>query len=100
MQLFNQLGKLIGTFDHIQDAVNAADNSGETIRVKNGTYTEQVSVGAGKDGLSIIGESKAGVTIKAPAVARRHRHIGSFQRRCGSGKCDGHRVSPASPSRT
>ena len=68
VQLFNNAGKLIGTFDHIQDAVNAADNSGETIRVKNGTYTEQVSVGAGKDGLSIIGESKAGVTIKAPAV--------------------------------
>ena len=68
VQLFNNAGKLIGTFDHIQDAVAAADNSGETIRVKNGTYTEQVTVGAGKDGLSIIGESKAGVIIKAPAV--------------------------------
>jgi Ca2+-binding RTX toxin-like protein len=68
VQLFNNAGKLIGTFDHIQDAVTAADSSGETIRVKNGTYTEQVTVGAGKDGLSIIGESKAGVIIKAPAV--------------------------------
>jgi Ca2+-binding RTX toxin-like protein len=68
VQLFDNSGKLIGTFDHIQDAVNAADNSGETVRVKNGTYTEQVTVGAGKTGLSIIGESKAGVIIKAPAV--------------------------------
>jgi pectin methylesterase-like acyl-CoA thioesterase len=67
VQLFDHSGKLIGTFDSIQGAVNAADNSGETIRVKNGTYTEQVIVGTGKDGLSIIGESENGVTIKAPA---------------------------------
>jgi large repetitive protein len=68
VQLFDHSGKLIGTFDHIQDAVGAADNSGETIRVKNGTYTEQVTIGASQAGLSIIGESEGGVTIKAPTV--------------------------------
>jgi VCBS repeat-containing protein len=48
--------------------VNAADSSGETIRVADGSYTEQVHIGAGKDGLHIVGETKVGVTIKAPAV--------------------------------
>ncbi|MBR0850306.1 cadherin-like domain-containing protein [Bradyrhizobium diazoefficiens] len=67
VQLFNHAGKLVGTFDTIQAAVNASDGSGETIRVKNGTYTEQVTVGVGHDGLTIVGESQGGVVIKAPA---------------------------------
>src|SRR5262249_5000096 len=68
VQLFSSSGKLIGTFSTIQAAVDAADNSGETIRIKNGTYTEQVTIGAGKDGLTIIGESEAGGIVKTPAT--------------------------------
>ena len=72
--LFNGSGNLIGTFGTIQSAVNAAAANGgvnETIRIKNGTYTEQVTIDglAGTlTGLSIIGESEAGVVIKAPSV--------------------------------
>jgi Ca2+-binding RTX toxin-like protein len=66
--LFDSANHLIGTFDHIQDAVNAADGSGDTIKVRNGTYVEQVTVDASKDGLKIIGESEAGVVVQAPNV--------------------------------
>src|ERR1043165_6555357 len=64
--LFDSNDKLIGTFDHTQDAVIAADGSGETIRVRNGLYVEQVTIDASKDGLKIIGQSEAGVTVQAP----------------------------------
>jgi Ca2+-binding RTX toxin-like protein len=67
VQLYDHSGQLIGTFDHIQQAVGAADGSGETIKIRNGIYTEQVHVGAGKDGLHIVGQSEAGVIVKAPA---------------------------------
>ena len=53
VQLFNSGGQLIGTFDQIQDAIVAADTSGETIKVKAGTYDENVNVN--KTGLTIIG---------------------------------------------
>ncbi|TMJ03980.1 MAG: tandem-95 repeat protein [Alphaproteobacteria bacterium] len=53
--LFDSADHLVGTFDHVQDAVNAADNSGETIKVRSGSYHETVTIGAGKDGLSIEG---------------------------------------------
>jgi Ca2+-binding RTX toxin-like protein len=70
VQLFNQSGALIGTFDTIQEAVTAAGDAGginETIRVKNGIYTEQVTIaGASLTGLTIAGESEAGVIVKAP----------------------------------
>jgi T1SS-143 domain-containing protein len=66
VQLFSHAGELIATYATIQAAVNAADASGMTIRIANGTYTEQVHVGTGKDGLSIIGESEGGVVIHAP----------------------------------
>ena len=66
VQLFDSSQHLIGTFDTIQGAVNAANNSGETILVHNGTYQEQVHIGAAQSGLTIIGESQAGVIIQAP----------------------------------
>jgi VCBS repeat-containing protein len=66
--LFDSGNHLIGTFDHIQDAVNAADGSGDTIKVRNGLYVEQVTIDATKDGLKIIGESESGVTVRAPGV--------------------------------
>ena len=53
VQLFSNGGQLVGTFDHIQDAIVAADTSGETIKVKAGTYDENVNVN--KTGLTIIG---------------------------------------------
>ena len=49
----------------IQDEVNVAP-AGSTITVCNGTYTEQVTIPAGKDGLTLLAQSKHTV-IKAPA---------------------------------
>ncbi|MEA2874670.1 MAG: hypothetical protein QOH67_4998, partial [Hyphomicrobiales bacterium] len=66
--LFDSGNHLIGAFDHIQDAVNAADGSGDTIKVRNGLYVEQVTIDATKDGLKIVGESEAGVIVQAPNV--------------------------------
>ncbi|MEA2879412.1 MAG: large repetitive protein [Hyphomicrobiales bacterium] len=66
--LFDSANHLIGAFDHIQDAVNATDGSGDTIKVRNGLYVEQVTIDATKDGLKIVGESEAGVTVQAPNV--------------------------------
>src|SRR5580704_11045135 len=51
----------------IQDAVNAA-NPHDAIRVCPGTYVEQVSVPAGKDGLSLRSTEPLAAVIKAPAT--------------------------------
>src|SRR4051812_22640662 len=49
----------------IQAAINSA-NPGDTIFIQNGTYAEQISI-TGKTGLTIQGQSEAGVIITAPA---------------------------------
>jgi nitrous oxidase accessory protein NosD len=49
----------------IQDEINAAA-PGDTITVCDGTYTEQVTIPAGKDGLKLVAQSKNAV-IKAPS---------------------------------
>ena len=67
VQLFNAGNALAGTFDTIQAAVDAAGIN-FTIRIKNGTYVEQVVICDCHDGLTLIGESAAGVIIKAPAT--------------------------------
>jgi parallel beta-helix repeat protein len=51
----------------IQAAVTAA-NAGDKVKVCPGTYTEQVTIGAGKDGLSLESEKPLQAIIKAPAV--------------------------------
>ncbi len=64
VQLFNGSGDLIGTFDTIQGAVDAASN-GATILVSAGTYQEQVVIN-GLDDLTLKGVGGT-VTILAPA---------------------------------
>ena len=60
-------GTLKSSHSSIQSAVNAADGN-DTVYIRNGDYTEQVNVGAGKDGLTILGQSEAGVVIHAPTT--------------------------------
>jgi VCBS repeat-containing protein/parallel beta-helix repeat protein len=67
VQLFDSSNHLVGTFDHIQDAVDAATSVNMTILIKDGDYTEQVTVsGHSHDGLTIMGESEGGVVIHSP----------------------------------
>lgn len=54
-------------FTRIQDAVNAAP-SGATITVCAGTYVEQVTVPAGKNGLTIRAAQPLAAVIKAPPL--------------------------------
>ena len=54
-------------YSTIQAAVDAAA-AGDTIQVCNGTYSEQVVIGPGKDNLTIQSQSALGATIKAPAT--------------------------------
>ena len=54
-------------FTTISAAVTAA-SAGTKIQVCAGTYTEQVSVPAGKNGLSLEAKGSGTATIKAPAV--------------------------------
>jgi hypothetical protein len=49
--------------ESIQAAISAA-GAGDTILIMNGTYDESFQVPAGKDDLTIQGESRAGVVIK------------------------------------
>ncbi|MBR0875485.1 hypothetical protein JQ633_34390, partial [Bradyrhizobium tropiciagri] len=49
----------------IQAAIDSANN-GDTIFIENGVYNEQVSI-AGRVGLTLQGESEAGVVITSPA---------------------------------
>lgn len=55
------------TFTSIQAAVNAAP-VGAKIRVCRGTYTEQVTIPAGKDGLTLFSTPDLAAVIKAPLV--------------------------------
>ena len=54
-------------YTSIQAAVNAAA-PGDTVKVCPGTYTEQVTIGAGKNGLKVISDKELQATIKAPLV--------------------------------
>ena len=65
VQLFDDGGTLVGTFDTIQAAVDAASD-GDTILVTDGIYVEQVQVD-GFAGLTIVAADGADVTIQAPA---------------------------------
>ena len=57
----------------IQDEVDAAA-AGSTITVCDGTYPEQVTIPAGKDGLKLLAQSKHTV-IKAPRSLCRPRRL-------------------------
>lgn len=58
-----------GPYHTIQSAVNAA-NPGDTIVVDPGTYTEQVTIGPGKDHLTLTtAAGKPDAAIQAPAFA-------------------------------
>jgi hypothetical protein len=54
-------------FTSIQAAVDAAP-PGATIKVCRGTYVEQVTIPAGKDGLTLFSEGDLQAVIKAPLV--------------------------------
>jgi T1SS-143 domain-containing protein len=64
VMLFDAGHQLVGSFTAIQDAVNTAAKSGDTIVVEAGTYQEQVLVD-GKN-LTLIGEP--GAVIEAPTT--------------------------------
>ena len=66
VQLFDADGDLVGTFDSIQDAIDAAGD-GASIKISAGTYTEQLTID-GKNGLSISAFGDDVVEIVAPAV--------------------------------
>ncbi|WP_161944615.1 nucleoside hydrolase-like domain-containing protein, partial [Sedimentisphaera salicampi] len=56
-----------GDFDgSIQDAIDALPEEGGTVFVPNGVYTENFGIIA-RDNVHIVGESKEGVIIRAPA---------------------------------
>jgi len=55
------------TFTSIQSAVAAA-SAGDTIKVCAGTYIEQVTITAGKDGLELRSMPPLAATIKAPVL--------------------------------
>jgi parallel beta-helix repeat protein len=52
-------------YTSIQAAVNAAA-PGDTVKVCAGTYVEQVTIGAGKNGLKVISDKPLQAVIKAP----------------------------------
>ncbi len=55
------------TFTSVQAAVTAAP-AGSKIKVCKGTYTEQVTIPAGKNGLELFSEGKFKAVLKAPPV--------------------------------
>ena len=60
------IGTLKSTHAGIQAGINAAD-ADDVIFIRNGTYVGQFTIGAALDGLTLIGESEAGVIIRAPS---------------------------------
>ncbi|HEV3259557.1 MAG TPA: hypothetical protein VG013_22010, partial [Gemmataceae bacterium] len=54
-------------YSTIQSAVTAA-GPGDTVKVCPGTYTEQVTVSAGKDGLNLESEKPLQAVIQFPMV--------------------------------
>lgn len=54
-------------YTSIQAAVNAA-TPGAKIKVCRGVYTEQVTIGAGKDGITLFSEGALQAIVKAPLV--------------------------------
>ncbi|HZY83519.1 MAG TPA: right-handed parallel beta-helix repeat-containing protein [Gemmataceae bacterium] len=61
-------GIVPGSFSSIQAAVNAAANSGDTVQVDPGTYTEQVTI---NKSLTVEGNG-AGAVIQAPGTLTSH----------------------------
>src|SRR5579871_2276512 len=61
-------------YQHIQDAVNAA-TPGTRINVCPGTYTEQVTVPAGKDNINLVSVQLWQAVIQAPPVMLAPRAI-------------------------
>ena len=59
------IGTLKSSHGTIQSAVTAAD-ADDVIYVRNGTYIEQVTISGARSGLTILGQSEAGVIIQAP----------------------------------
>ncbi|MEQ8405926.1 MAG: right-handed parallel beta-helix repeat-containing protein [Oceanicaulis sp.] len=59
VQVFNGSGDLVGTFDSIQGAIDAAA-SGDTIQIAAGTFREQIEID-GKTDLTITGQGDATV---------------------------------------
>ncbi|TXC69765.1 hypothetical protein FSB78_01395 [Sphingomonas ginsenosidivorax] len=66
VQVFDAAGKLTGTFNSIDDAVDSAV-SGGTVIIRGGTYVEQVTV-TGVTNLTIKAAANETVTIVAPEV--------------------------------
>ena len=75
VQLFDDAANLVGTFDTIQEAVDAAADDG-TIILNSGTFTEQVVVD-GLNGLTIKAADGATVTIEAPSDVTDYGTTGS-----------------------
>jgi T1SS-143 domain-containing protein len=68
VQLFDDAGSLLGTFEHIQDAIDAAGSVAghATVRVAAGTYEELLSIDG--ENLTLIGEGDATVIVAPPGA--------------------------------
>ncbi len=67
MASFNNCNATTATYSSIQTAITAAP-AGTTIRVCPGTYFEQLTVGTGKNNLTLISTQTQGAIIQAPPV--------------------------------
>ena len=83
VNLYDSGGHLIGTFEHIQQAINAADGSGETITVAAGTYAENLVIDTSKTGLKIEGANAGvdpnGVTARGAESVITAGHVDTVQ---------------------